>query len=101
MRRLAKATALATFLMLGPIVCVSQSPSPAQRSATDYEQRVTKALDAAKKSADALNARHKSLIDAIKRAADPEQAQKALDEMISSARQALEGFREDGEMMQA
>jgi hypothetical protein len=98
----AKAFAIAAILLLGPsISAVGQSPAPAQQPAADYEQRVTKALDAAKKNADALNERYKELVDAVKRAADPQQAQRVLDELISSATKALEGFREDGEMMQA
>lgn len=102
MRRSAKVSAFAAVLLLGSVAgAFAQSPAPAPRPATDYEQRVTKALDAAKKSADALNERHKSLVEAVKRAADPQQAQKALDELITSATTALEGFGENGEMMQA
>jgi hypothetical protein len=102
MRRLAKVSAFAAVLLLGSAISAStQSPSPAQQSATDYEQRVTKALDAAKKSADALNERHKALVEAVKRASDPQQAQKVLDELITSATKALEGFGENSEMMQA
>jgi hypothetical protein len=102
MRSLAKASAFAAVLMFGSVIGgFGQSQSPAQQPATDYEQRVTKALDAAKKSADALNERHKALVEAVKRAADPQQAQKVLDELIASATKALEGFGENSEMMQA
>jgi hypothetical protein len=89
---------------LGPGITASaqQAPSGDRPSAPgDYEQRVTKALDAAKKNADSLNERHKALLDAVKRAADPTQAQKVLDELIGSATTALQNFNEKSEMMQA
>lgn len=78
-----------------------QPTAQQQPSAQDYEQRVTRALDEAKKKSDALNERHKSLLESVKRAADPAQAQKVLDELIASATTALGAFDEKGEMMQA
>jgi hypothetical protein len=99
-----KLTGLALFLALGSVVCAFAQPSPsqsAQNTTQDYQQRVTKALDAAKKNADALNDQYKSLLDAVKRASDPQQAQKALDDLTASADKALKGFNEKGEMMQA
>lgn len=90
---------------VGPVTAtLAQAPAQERQpspTGQDYEQRVTKALDAAKKNSDALNERHKSLLDAVKRAADPAQAQKVLDELIASATAALQGFDEKGEMMQA
>src|SRR4051812_10949097 len=102
MHSLIKVSGLVATLLVGLVTTSSAQPAPsAQQSTQDYQQRVTKALDAAKKSADALNERHKGLVDAIRRAADPQQAQKVLDELISSATSALDGFGEKGEMMQA
>lgn len=102
MHGIAKISVLVTALLLGQIVASGgQTPPASQSPATDYEQRVTKALDAAKKSADALNERHKALVEAVRRAGDAQQAQKVLDELIGSATKALEGFAENGDMMQA
>jgi hypothetical protein len=105
MHDVVRVAGLAAALLFGPVVSASAQatpPSPsAQQPAQDYQQRVTKALESAKRSADTLNERHKSLVDAVKRAADPQQAQKVLDELIASANKALEGFGENSEMMQA
>lgn len=80
----------------------AQTPSNDRPSgAAEYEQRVTRALDAARKNADSLNERHKMLLDAVKGAADPTRAQKVLDDLIASATTALQGFDEKGDMMQA
>lgn len=87
---------------LGPLAAFAQTASNERPgSAAEYEQRVTKALDAARKNADSLNERHKALLDAVRRAADPTQAEKVLDDLIASATTALQGFDEKGEMMQA
>lgn len=102
MHGIAKFSVLVAAFLLGQIVSAGgQTPPAPQSAATDYEQRVTKALDAAKKSADALNERHKALVDAVKKAGDAQQAQKVLEELIGSATKALEGFAENGDMMQA
>jgi hypothetical protein len=96
---------LATVLVacaLGPLAAFAQTASSDRPgSPAEYEQRVTKALDAAKKNADSLNSRHKALLDAVRRAADPTQAEKVLDDLIASATTGLQGFDEKGEMMQA
>jgi uncharacterized protein YukE len=102
MHTIVKVSGLIAILLLGPVTKVpSQTTSSAQQPAQEYEQRVTRALDAAKKSADALNERRNALVEAIRRAADPQQAQKVLDELISSAKSALDGFGENSDVMQA
>jgi chromosome segregation ATPase len=68
-------------------------------NAEDYGQRVSNAIDKAKKEADQLNARNKALLDAIREAGDPGRAQKVLDELINSASGALEPFGESSELM--
>jgi chaperonin cofactor prefoldin len=60
----------------------------------DYQQRVTNALNSAKQSADRLKQEHQHLLEAVQRAADPQEAQRILDDVISSASGALEGFSE-------
>src|SRR5258708_4905724 len=98
----ARVSVFAAILLLAEVPAASaQTPLPAQQGSPDYEQRVTKALDAAKKSADALNERHKALVDAVKRAGNAGEAQKVLGDLITSATIALEGFGEKSEMMQA
>jgi hypothetical protein len=101
MRAGIRVAGLAAALLLAPAVTASAQSPAAQAPAQDYEQRVTRALESAKKSADALTERHKALVEAVKRAGDPQQAQKVLDELIASSTKALEGFAENGEMMQA
>jgi quinol monooxygenase YgiN len=102
MHMLVKISGLAFLILLGPsTIAFAQTSAPAQQSTQDYEQRVSKALDTAKKSADALNQRHTQLLEAIRNAKDPAQAEKVLDELIKSAASALEAFGEQSEMMQA
>jgi hypothetical protein len=78
-----------------------RSVSPQQQSTQDYQQRVTRALDTAKKGADALNERQKTLLDAINKAKDPSTAKRILDDLIASATDAVEAFGETSEIMKA
>ncbi|WP_156467894.1 hypothetical protein [Methylobacterium sp. Leaf91] len=93
---------LTKFGFIAVLMVSVASPLLAQApQGSNFQQRMTNALGAAKKSADELNMRSKDLQEAINKAADPEQARKFLDDLMGSSSSALDAFGDNSEMMKA